>query len=163
MRLNNSSWVGFSFLVAVGCSGSARFADFFFSRTSDCNDEAHKYEVLVELYNLLTIGQSIIFVKVSTEFWSLAFQGVLTDPFSFPPLFSIETRHGRRNREKDDSRRSQSNVSSRQTGNRRPRCSDGIVPRREDQSPHYDKRHCPRNRCSSSQHGRELRLASRRQ
>lgn len=29
----------------------------------DCNDEAHKYEVLVELYNLLTIGQSIIFVK----------------------------------------------------------------------------------------------------
>lgn len=30
----------------------------------DCRDEAHKYEVLVELYNLLTIGQSIIFVKV---------------------------------------------------------------------------------------------------
>ncbi|GAA6011134.1 hypothetical protein JCM8202_003910 [Rhodotorula sphaerocarpa] len=29
----------------------------------DCNDEQHKYEVLVELYNLLTIGQSIIFVK----------------------------------------------------------------------------------------------------
>ncbi|ORY85304.1 ATP-dependent RNA helicase DBP5 [Leucosporidium creatinivorum] len=29
----------------------------------DCRDEAHKYEVLVELYNLLTIGQSIIFVK----------------------------------------------------------------------------------------------------
>lgn len=27
----------------------------------DCKDEAHKYEVLVELYNLLTIGQSIIF------------------------------------------------------------------------------------------------------
>ncbi|GAA5896963.1 ATP-dependent RNA helicase DBP5 [Sporobolomyces salmoneus] len=29
----------------------------------DCADEGHKYEVLVELYNLLTIGQSIIFVK----------------------------------------------------------------------------------------------------
>ncbi|KAK4054886.1 RNA helicase required for poly(A+) mRNA export [Microbotryomycetes sp. JL201] len=28
-----------------------------------CEDEEHKYEVLVELYNLLTIGQSIIFVK----------------------------------------------------------------------------------------------------
>ncbi|GAA5932490.1 hypothetical protein JCM3775_005934 [Rhodotorula graminis] len=29
----------------------------------DCDNEEHKYEVLVELYNLLTIGQSIIFVK----------------------------------------------------------------------------------------------------
>ncbi|KAK4332207.1 ATP-dependent RNA helicase DBP5 [Rhodotorula toruloides] len=29
----------------------------------DCDDEEHKYLVLVELYNLLTIGQSIIFVK----------------------------------------------------------------------------------------------------
>lgn len=28
----------------------------------DCNDEAHKYEVLCELYGLLTIGSSIIFV-----------------------------------------------------------------------------------------------------
>ena len=27
----------------------------------DCKTEEHKYEVLVELYNLLTIGQSIIF------------------------------------------------------------------------------------------------------
>ena len=27
----------------------------------DCKNEDHKYEVLVELYNLLTIGQSIIF------------------------------------------------------------------------------------------------------
>ena len=33
---------------------------------ADCDNEEHKYEVLVELYNLLTIGQSIIFVKVST-------------------------------------------------------------------------------------------------
>lgn len=30
----------------------------------DCNSEARKYEVLVELYGLLTIGQSIIFCKV---------------------------------------------------------------------------------------------------
>ncbi|KAF8467335.1 P-loop containing nucleoside triphosphate hydrolase protein [Kalaharituber pfeilii] len=29
----------------------------------DCNDEQHKYEVLVQLYQLLTIGSSIIFVK----------------------------------------------------------------------------------------------------
>lgn len=29
----------------------------------DCNDEAHKYEVLTELYGLLTIGSSIIFVS----------------------------------------------------------------------------------------------------
>lgn len=30
---------------------------------TDCRNEDHKYEVLVELYNILTIGQSIIFVK----------------------------------------------------------------------------------------------------
>ncbi|KAG4303608.1 hypothetical protein PCANB_000067 [Pneumocystis canis] len=29
----------------------------------DCKDEEHKYDVLVELYSLLTIGQSIIFVR----------------------------------------------------------------------------------------------------
>ncbi|KAG8932828.1 RNA helicase required for poly(A+) mRNA export [Tulasnella sp. 419] len=29
----------------------------------DCKSESHKYEVLVQLYNLLTIGQSIIFCK----------------------------------------------------------------------------------------------------
>lgn len=34
------------------------------ARATDCDNEQHKYEVLVELYNLLTIGQSIIFVKV---------------------------------------------------------------------------------------------------
>lgn len=33
----------------------------------DCNGEDHKYEVLVKLYGLMTIGSSIIFVKV----WSL--------------------------------------------------------------------------------------------
>ena len=30
----------------------------------DCRDEEHKYEVLVSLYHLLTIGQSIIFCQV---------------------------------------------------------------------------------------------------
>jgi ATP-dependent RNA helicase DDX19/DBP5 len=30
----------------------------------DCADENAKYDVLVELYSLLTIGQSIIFCKV---------------------------------------------------------------------------------------------------
>lgn len=30
----------------------------------DCNSEEHKYEVLVQIYQLLTIGSSIIFVKV---------------------------------------------------------------------------------------------------
>lgn len=30
----------------------------------DCNSEADKYDVLVRLYGLMTIGSSIIFVKV---------------------------------------------------------------------------------------------------
>lgn len=30
----------------------------------DCRDTEHKYEVLVSLYSLLTIGQSIIFCQV---------------------------------------------------------------------------------------------------
>jgi ATP-dependent RNA helicase DDX19/DBP5 len=30
----------------------------------DCNSEDHKYEVLVKLYGLMTIGSSIIFVRV---------------------------------------------------------------------------------------------------
>jgi ATP-dependent RNA helicase DDX19/DBP5 len=30
----------------------------------DCKGESHKYEVLVDLYELMTIGQSIIFCKV---------------------------------------------------------------------------------------------------
>lgn len=31
----------------------------------DCRDEQHKYDILVSLYQLLTIGQSIIFCQVS--------------------------------------------------------------------------------------------------
>ena len=31
----------------------------------DCKDEEHKYDILVSLYQLLTIGQSIIFCQVS--------------------------------------------------------------------------------------------------
>ena len=30
----------------------------------DCSGEEHKYEVLVKLYGMMTIGSSIIFVKV---------------------------------------------------------------------------------------------------
>lgn len=30
----------------------------------DCDSERHKYDVLVKLYGLMTIGSSIIFVKV---------------------------------------------------------------------------------------------------
>lgn len=29
----------------------------------DCNSEEHKYQILVELYNLMTVNSSIIFVK----------------------------------------------------------------------------------------------------
>jgi hypothetical protein len=32
----------------------------------DCHDEQHKYEVLVGLYGVMNIGQSIIFVAVSS-------------------------------------------------------------------------------------------------
>lgn len=30
----------------------------------DCKDEESKYDILVQIYNLLTVGQSIIFTKV---------------------------------------------------------------------------------------------------
>ena len=33
----------------------------------DCQDEESKYEVLVQIYNLLTVGQSIIFTKVNSS------------------------------------------------------------------------------------------------
>ena len=33
----------------------------------DCDSEAAKYTVLVKLYGLMTVGSSIIFVKVSQE------------------------------------------------------------------------------------------------
>lgn len=32
----------------------------------DCTNEEAKYEILVQIYNLLTVGQSIIFTKVSS-------------------------------------------------------------------------------------------------
>jgi len=31
----------------------------------DCRNEEHKYDILVSLYQLLTVGQSIIFCQVS--------------------------------------------------------------------------------------------------
>lgn len=50
----------------------------------NCQDEAHKFEVLVALYGLLTIGQSIIFVNVgvSWRMGSLRAQIRLTIAFS---------------------------------------------------------------------------------
>lgn len=33
----------------------------------DCPSEGDKYDVLVKLYGLMTIGSSVIFVKVSTQ------------------------------------------------------------------------------------------------
>lgn len=56
----------------------------------DCADEEAKYDVLVELYNYLTIGQSIIFCKVRRRLqtegdWSLALTPSPSFTFS-PPL-----------------------------------------------------------------------------
>jgi len=31
----------------------------------DCNGEEHKYEIILMMYSLMTIGSSIVFVKVS--------------------------------------------------------------------------------------------------
>lgn len=36
----------------------------------DCRNEEHKYDILVSLYQLLTIGQSIIFCQVSDGYHS---------------------------------------------------------------------------------------------
>jgi ATP-dependent RNA helicase DDX19/DBP5 len=33
----------------------------------DCRNEEHKYDILVSLYSLLTIGQSIIFCQVRDD------------------------------------------------------------------------------------------------
>lgn len=35
----------------------------------DCDSDSHKYDVLVKLYGLMTIGSSIIFVKVQQDLW----------------------------------------------------------------------------------------------
>lgn len=43
----------------------------------DCPDDATKYSVLCKLYGLMTIGQSVIFVKASTREFSL-FAALLT-------------------------------------------------------------------------------------
>ena len=47
----------------------------------DCKDESHKYNVLVELYSLLTIGQSIIFCKVCSTVYVFIRRDVLTNFF----------------------------------------------------------------------------------
>ncbi|KAI9344669.1 ATP-dependent RNA helicase dbp5 [Obelidium mucronatum] len=45
----------------------------------DCRDEAHKTEILMAIYGLLTIGQSIIFVRVSCLFFSSSLDGAQRD------------------------------------------------------------------------------------
>ena len=57
----------------------------------DCRNEQHKYEVLVGLYGVMNIGQSIIFVAVSS----------LIPPISHL-IWLAETRHSRRNRPSND-------------------------------------------------------------
>ena len=52
----------------------------------DCKDEEAKYEILVQIYNLLTVGQSIIFTKVSSILLNL-FPRLTT---SSSPMTSIE-------------------------------------------------------------------------
>lgn len=37
----------------------------------DCRDQEHKYDILVSLYQLLTVGQSIIFCEVGLSAISL--------------------------------------------------------------------------------------------
>lgn len=34
----------------------------------DCDNDTQKYEILVKLYGLMTIGSSVIFVKVGRQF-----------------------------------------------------------------------------------------------
>jgi len=43
----------------------------------DCRNEDHKYDILVSLYHLLTIGQSIIFCQVCSTFSTLSWVGSL--------------------------------------------------------------------------------------
>lgn len=60
----------------------------------DCNNEEHKYEVLVELYNLLTIGQSIIFCAVR-----IARNPLLMTPKEDSSCFVVSHRNERRQTE----------------------------------------------------------------
>lgn len=75
---------------------------------------------------------------------------------------SAAPRHGRRDRTTDDGRGAQGHVAARQARDDRTRRHHGVVPRRQDQSPHHDQRHCARHRHLAGQHGRELRPAARR-
>jgi superfamily II DNA/RNA helicase len=60
----------------------------------DCNSDADKYDVLVKFYGLLTIGSSIIFVKVRI-LPSLTVQ-------HFNSLHSIDPRNRAGDRAEDD-------------------------------------------------------------
>jgi ATP-dependent RNA helicase DDX19/DBP5 len=54
----------------------------------DCRDEEHKYDILVSLYQLLTIGQSIIFCQVSR---STRFQRYHNSNYAFLSIVTQQT------------------------------------------------------------------------
>lgn len=64
----------------------------------DCPSEVGKYEILVKLYGLMTIGSSIIFCKVRTD---------LVGCVSFRLILHPVANHSLRNREAHDCGRSQ--------------------------------------------------------
>jgi ATP-dependent RNA helicase DDX19/DBP5 len=55
----------------------------------DCKDEEDKYRVLLQLYHVLTIGSSIIFVRVKAE-------------SSYPPLLTITLTYHEQRRDTAD-------------------------------------------------------------
>lgn len=58
----------------------------------DCKNEEHKYDVLVELYNLLTIGQSIIFCAVSALRVPCSWRGEGVTDYDIFWLVSVQKR-----------------------------------------------------------------------
>ena len=53
----------------------------------DCKDENHKYDILVSLYQLLTIGQSIIFCQVNCPDLMCSFSFSFIDIISLAPSY----------------------------------------------------------------------------
>ena len=92
----------------------------------DCKNEDHKYDILVELYNLLTIGQSIIFCAVRDDAAESADQ-LLTQ------RLRAETRDGRPDSTAHDVRGPQGRLAARQARDGGPRPDHRCLPRRQEQ------------------------------
>lgn len=107
----------------------------------DCKTEEHKYDVLVELYNLLTIGQSIIFCAVRRG--------------AHP-----ETRDGGPHREAHDRRGAPRRLAPRQARHRGPRPHHRRLPLRQVQGAHRDERHRARHRYPAGHARDQLRHAA---